>query len=108
MYQQTASSRVNAPRTHLRLIDENLSVGPIPLIPIEAQWSSVQWQNDMVCDQVGSGHANTEPTQPIYTKYTPIQSEDGEFDNTDTPGVDENVCEGDLSNVSPARVCPSM
>ena len=81
---------------------------PIPLIPVVAQRSSVQWQNDVVCDQVGSGHANTEPTQPVYTEDTSIQSEDGEFDDTDTPRVDKNVCEGDLSNVSPARVCPGM
>ena len=99
---------MNAPRTHLRLIDENLSVSPIPLIPVVAQRSSVQRQNDVVCDQVGSGHTNTEPTKPVYTKDSSVQSEDGEFDDTDTPCVDKNVCEGDLSNVSSTRICPGM
>jgi len=99
---------VNAPRTHLRLIDENLSVSPIPLIPVEAQRSSVQWQNDMVRDQVGSRHANTEPTKPIDTKDASIQGENGEFNDTDTPGVDKNVCEGDLPDVSLTRVYLEM
>jgi len=58
----------------------------------------------MVCDQVGSGHTNTEPTQPVYTEYSSIQSEDGEFDDTDTPGIDKYVCEGYLPDVSLTRV----
>lgn len=108
LYKQAASFGVEAPGTHLRFIDENLSLSPVPLVPVVAQRSSVQWQDDVVCDQVCSRYTNTEPAQPIYTKDASVQSEDGEFDDADTPSVDKDVCEGDLPDVSPAKVCLDM
>ena len=54
----------------------------------------------MVRDEIACGKAYTAIAEPGEAENSPIQCEDREFDDTNTPGVDEDIRKRDLSLIS--------
>lgn len=54
----------------------------------------------MIGDEVASGKAHAAISKPGEAKDAPVQSKNRELDDTNTPGVDEDIRECDLIRIS--------
>ena len=57
----------------------------------------------MVCNEVTCRNKDAPPSQPRHAEDAAVEGEDGKFDDTDAPGVDENVGKGYLRESEAAK-----
>jgi hypothetical protein len=90
--------------SHLRFVHlNNTSSALVPLVPVVVERICVQWQYNVVRDQIASGQRDAEPTHQCHAKDPSVKSEYRELDDAHAPRVDEYVRKCDLCTVLAGR-----
>ena len=84
-------------QVELRFVHRTIAAAArVELEPVIWQWFAVEWEHNVVRDQVAGGEEDTPPCHPRHPKDPTVEEEDGRLDHGDTPRVDEHIGEGDL------------